>query len=125
MSYNCSKDVEVNDYRILPPTSVALNQKKNIGKVQTSILDTYRTSHEELMQPEDVIVEDTITNLSEIKPIKNNAFTAIPNQLKAWKNLTKDKIIPKPSKFFKIGRLKNLDLENKTIRLLSETGLQV
>ena len=62
-------------------------------------------------------MEDTITNLSEVKPIKNNAFTAIPNQLKVWKNLTEDKITPKPSKFFKIGRLKNLDIENKTIRI--------
>ena len=78
-----------------------------------SILDTYRTSHKELMQPYDAIVEDAITNLSEVKPIKNNTFTAIPNQLKAWKNLTKHKIIPKPSNFFKIGRLKNLDIENK------------
>ena len=42
---------------------------------------------------------------------------SIPNQLKAWKSLTEDKIIPKPSKFFKIGRLKNLDIENKTIRI--------
>ena len=57
------------------------------------------------------------TNLSEVKPVKNNAFTAITNQLKTWKNLTKDKIIPKPSKFFKIGRLKNLEIENKTIRI--------
>ena len=62
-------------------------------------------------------MEDTITNLSEFKSIKNHAFTAIPNQLKAWTNLTEDKIIPKPSKFFKIGRLKNLDIENKTIRI--------
>ena len=62
-------------------------------------------------------MEDTITNLSEVKPIKNNAFTAIPNQLKVWKNLTEDKITPKPSKFFKIGWLKNLDIENKTIRI--------
>ena len=60
-------------------------------------------------------MEDTNTNLSKVKPIKNNAYTAIPNQLKACKNLTKDKIIPKPSKFSKIGRLKNLDIENKTI----------
>ena len=60
-------------------------------------------------------MEDTITNLSEVNPIKNNAFTAIPNQLKVWKNLTEDKITPKPSKFFKIGRLRNLDIENKTI----------
>ena len=60
-------------------------------------------------------MKDTNTNLSKIKPIKNNAYTAIPNQLKAYKNLTKDKILPKPSKFFKIGRLKNLDIENKTI----------
>ena len=63
-------------------------------------------------------MEDTITNLSEVKPIKNNALTAIPNQLKAWENLTEDKIIPKPSRFFfKIGRLKNLDIENKTMRI--------
>ena len=60
-------------------------------------------------------MEDTTTNLSEVEPIKNNAYTASPNQLKECKNLTKDKIIPKPSKFFKIGRLKNLDIENKTI----------
>ena len=39
-----------------------------------SILDEYRTSHEELMQPEDAIVEDKITTLSEVKPINNNAF---------------------------------------------------
>ena len=50
-------------------------------------------------------------------PIKNNAFTAIPNQLKACKNLTEDEIIPKPSNFFKIDRLKNPDIENKTIRI--------
>ena len=62
-------------------------------------------------------MEDTITNLSEVQPIKNNVFTAIPYQLKASKNLTEDRIIPKPSKFFRIGRLKNLDIENETIRI--------
>ena len=62
-------------------------------------------------------MEDTNTNLSEVKQIKINAFTTISNQSKACKNLTEDKIIPKPSKFFKIGRLKNLDIENKTIRI--------
>ena len=39
-----------------------------------SILDAYRTSHEELLQPQDAIVEDKIRNLSEVKPINNNAF---------------------------------------------------
>ena len=62
-------------------------------------------------------MEDTNANLSEVKQIKINAFTTISNQSKAYKNLTEDKIIPKPSKFFKIGRFKNLDIENKTIRI--------
>ena len=56
----------------MPPTSVALNQK-NICKVQMSILDTYRTSHEELMQPYDAIVEDT--NLSEVKPVEQCLYS--------------------------------------------------
>ena len=42
-----------------------------------SILHTYRTSHEELMQPEDDIVEDTITNLSEVKPINSQPIESM------------------------------------------------
>ena len=39
------------------------------------------------------------------------------SEIQQYKNLTEDEIIPKPTKFFKIGRLKNLDIENKTIRI--------
>ena len=39
------------------------------------------------------------------------------SEIQQYKTLTEDEVIPKPFKFFKIGRLKNLDIENKTIRI--------
>ena len=56
-------------------------------------------------------------NSKNVRSIKNDAFIAALNQLDACKNLTEDESIPKAQQLFELGRLKILDVENKTIRV--------
>ena len=52
----------------------------------------------------------------DMSSIKNDAFIAALNQLGACKNLAEDESIPK-AQFFELGKLKIIDVENKTIRI--------
>ena len=56
-------------------------------------------------------------NSKDVRSIKNDAFIAALNQLGACKNLAEDESIPKAPQLFELGRLKILDVENKTIRV--------
>ena len=56
-------------------------------------------------------------NSKDFRSIKNNAFIVALNQLEACKNLAEDDSIPKKPQLSKLGRLKSLDVENKTIRV--------
>ena len=56
-------------------------------------------------------------NSEDVRSIKNNTFTVALNQLEACKNLAEDESIPKAPQLFELGRLKSLDVENKTIRV--------
>ena len=56
-------------------------------------------------------------NSKDVRSIKNDAFIVALNQLGACKNLAEDESIPKGPRLFKLGRLKILDVENKTIRV--------
>ena len=56
-------------------------------------------------------------NSKDVRSIKNDAFIAALNQLDACKNLAEDESIPTAQQLFELGRLKILDVENKTIRV--------
>ena len=53
----------------------------------------------------------------DVRSIKNDAFIAALSQLEARKNLAEDESISKAPQLFELGRLKILDVENKTIRV--------
>ena len=113
--YKCSKDVEINDYRILPPTRLTFNQKKhwqssnvNSRYIQNKSWRTYAAlrCHSGRYK-----YKFTCSYANQEQCLYSNS------EIQQYKNLTEDEVIPKLSKFFKIGRLKNLDIENKTIRI--------
>ena len=56
-------------------------------------------------------------NSKDVRLIKNNVFIVALNQLEACKNQAEDESIPKAPQLFELGRLKILDVENKTIRV--------
>ena len=56
-------------------------------------------------------------NSKDVRPIKNDTFIAAVNQLGACKNLAEDESIPEAPQLFELGRLKILDVENKTVRV--------